>query len=122
MAGLYVSRLERDMRMDIERSRYSEMELEGIRCILQRTVDARGKAARIAAAVLVAFDTFYVWAEFFANPNHVMGAFAFSMTVLVVLEVLIWWFVWFIQIGLLKRDFNRAVERGYPQLFTCRLR
>lgn len=36
MAGLYVSRLERDMRMDIERSRYSEMELEGIRCILQR--------------------------------------------------------------------------------------
>lgn len=122
MAGLYVSRLERDMRMDIERSRYSEMELEGIRCILQRTVDARGKAARIAAAVLVAFDAFYVWAEFFTNPNHVMGAFAFSMTVLVVLEVLIWWFVWFIQIGLLKRDFNRAVERGYPQLPHCRLK
>ena len=122
MAGLYVSRLERDMRMDIERSRYSEMELEGIRCILQRTVDARGKAARIAAAVLVAFDVFYVWAEFFANPNHVMGAFVFSMTVLVVLEVLIWWFVWFIQIGLLKRDFNRAVEHGYPQLPHCRLR
>lgn len=122
MTRLYVSRLERDMRMDIERSRYSEKELEGMRCILQRTVDARGKAARIAAAVLVVFDAFYVWVEFFANANHVMGAFVFSMTVLVVLEVLIWWFVWFIQIGLLKRDFNRAVERGYPQLPHCRLR
>ena len=64
MTRLYVSRLERDMRMDIERSRYSEKELEGMRCILQRTVDARGKAARIAAAVLVVFDAFYVWAEF----------------------------------------------------------
>lgn len=121
MAGLHVSRLERDVRLDIENSRYTEMELEGICCGLQRTVDARGKAARIAAAVLVAFDAFYVWAEFFANPNHVMGAFAFYMTVLVVLEVLIWWFVWLIQIGLLKRDFNRAVERGYPQLPHCRL-
>lgn len=122
MACLYVSRLERNVRLDIENSRYTEMELEGIRCGLQRTVDARGKAAWIAAAVLVAFDAFYVWAEFFANPNHVMGAFVFSMSLLVVVEVLVWWFVWLIQIGLLKRDFNRAVERGYPQLPHCRLK
>lgn len=44
------------------------------------------------------------------------------MTVLAVLEVLVRWFVWLIQIGLLKRDFNLAVERGYPQLSHCRLR
>lgn len=122
MARLYISRLERDVRADIENSRYTEMEIEGIRCDLQRTVDARGKAARIAAAVLVVIDVLFAAADLFANPNHSADVFMFSMSVLLVVEVLVWLFVWLIQIGLLKRDFNRAVERGYPQLTGCRLR
>ncbi|MDO4437738.1 MAG: hypothetical protein Q4B77_07325 [Coriobacteriaceae bacterium] len=36
------------------------------------------------------------------------------LTKMVVAEVFVWWFVWWIQIGLLKRDFNRAVEYGHP--------
>lgn len=77
MACLFVSRIECDVHMGTENSRYTEMELEGIHCDLQRTVDTRGKAARIVATVLVAFDAFCVRGEFFASPDHVMGASCF---------------------------------------------
>lgn len=122
MARLYVSKLDTDIREQIEGARYTEMELEGIRCILQRTIDARKKAAYGVIVMFVAMDLFALWAEVFANPNPSAGAFAFSMGVLVVIEALIWWFVWELQIGILKRDFNRAADQGYPQLPHCRLR
>lgn len=122
MARLYVSRLDNDMREKIESGAYTEAEIEGIRGILQRTIDARMKAARGVIALFVAIDAFAAWAEFFANPNPSLDVFAISLGSLVVIEVLIWWFVWNLQIGILKRGFNRAVERGYPQLMHCRLR
>lgn len=122
MSRLYVSKLDGDMRERIETARYTEMELESIRGILQRTIDARMKAARGVIILFVAMDAFAVWAEVFANPNPSAEAFAVSMGALIAAEVFTWWFVWNLQIGILKRGFNRAVERGYPQLPHCRLR
>lgn len=122
MSRLYVSKLDKDMRERIETARYTEMELEGIRGILQRTIDARMKAARGVIILFVVMDAFAAWAEVFANPNPSAEAFAVSMGALIAIEVLTWWFVWNLQIGILKRSFNRAVERGYPQLPHCRLR
>lgn len=122
MTRLYVSRLDNDMREKIESGAYTEAELEGICGILQRTIDARMKAARGVIALFVAIDAFATWAEFFANPNPAPDVFAISLGCLVVFEVLIWWLVWNLQIGILKRGFNRAAERGYPQLVRCRLR
>lgn len=122
MSRLYVSKLDKDMRERIETARYTEMELEGIRGILQRTIDARMKAARGVIILFVVMDAFAAWAEVFANPNPSAEAFAVSMGALIAIEVLTWWLVWNLQIGILKRSFNRAVVRGYPQLPHCRLR
>lgn len=122
MSRLYVSKLDGDMRERIETARYTEMELESIRGILQRTIDARMKAARGVIILFVTMDAFAAWAEVFANPNPSAEAFAVSMGALIAIEVFTWWFVWNLQIGILKRGFNRAVECGYPQLPHCRLR
>lgn len=122
MARLYVSKLDKDMRERIETARYTEMELEGIRGILQRTIDARKKAAYGVIVMFIAMNVFALWAEMFANPNPSAEAFVVSMGALIVIEVFIWWFVWELQIGILKRGFNRAADQGYPQLPHCRLR
>lgn len=79
MSRLYVSKLDKDMRERIETARYTEMELEGIRGILQRTIDARMKAARGVIILFVVMDAFAAWAEVFANPNPSAEAFAVSM-------------------------------------------
>lgn len=122
MSRLYVSKLDKDMRERIEGARYTEMELEGIRGILQRTIDARMKAARGVVVMFVVMDVFALWAEIFADPNPSAEGFVVSMGALIVIEVFTWWFVWELQIGILKRGFNRAADRGYPQLPHCRLR
>lgn len=122
MARLYVSKLGKDMRERIEAAAYTDMELEGIRGILQRTIDARKKAAYGVIAIFVVMDGFALWTEIFVRPNPSVGVAAISLGALTLTEVFIWWFVWELQIGILRRGFNRAADRGYPQLPHCRLR
>lgn len=122
MARLYVSKLDKDMRERIETARYTELELEGIRGILQRTIDARKKAAYGVIVMFVVMDLFALWTEIFVRTNPSVEVAVISLGALVVIEVFIWWFVWELQIGILKRGFNRAADRGYPQLPHCRLR
>lgn len=122
MARLYVSKLDKKMRERIETAHYTEMELEGIRGILQRTIDARKKAAYGVIALFIVMDAFALLAEIFANPNPSAEGFMISMGALIAIEVFTWWFVWELQIGILRRGFNRAADRGYPQLMHCRLR
>lgn len=98
------------------------MELEGIRGILQRTIDARMKAARGVIAMFFVMDLFVLWTEVFVRTNPSVETAVISLGALVAMEVFIWWFVWELQIGILKRGFNRAADQGYPQLPHCRLR
>lgn len=122
MARLYVSKLDKDMRERIESARYTELELEGIRGILQRTIDARKKAAYGVIVMFVVMNLFALWTEVFVRTNPSVEAAVISLGALVAMEVFIWWFVWELQIGILKRGFNRAADQGYPQLPHCRLR
>ena len=122
MSRLYVSKLDKDMRERIETARYTELELEGIRGILQRTIDARKKAAYGVIAMFVVMNLFALWTEVFVRTNPSVEAAVISLGALVAMEVFIWWFVWELQIGILKRGFNRAADQGYPQLPHCRLR
>lgn len=122
MARLYVSKLDKDMREQIEGACYTEMELEGIRGILQHTIDARMKAARGVIAMFVVMDLFVLWTEVFVRTNPSVETAVISLGALVAMEVFIWWFVWELQIGIPKRGFNRAADQGYPQLPHCRLR
>lgn len=122
MARLYVSKIDKDMRERIESARYTELELEGIRGILQRTIDARKKAAYGVIVMFVVMNLFALWTEVFVRTNPSVETAVISLGALVAMEVFIWWFVWELQIGILKRGFNRAADQGYPQLPHCRLR
>lgn len=65
-------------------------------------------------ALFIVMDACALWAEIFANPNSSAEGFMISMGALIAIEVFTWWFVWELQIGILRR--------GYPQLMHCRLR
>lgn len=119
---LYISKLDKDMRERIETARYTEMGLEGIRGIRQRAIDVQKNAAYGVVALFVVIDAFALWAEIFTNPNPSAEGFMISIGALIAIEVFTWWFVWELQIGILRRGFNRAADRGYPQLMHCRLR
>lgn len=119
---LYISKLDKDMRERIETARYTEMGLEGIRGIRQRAIDVQKNAAYGVVALFVVIDAFALWAEIFTNPNPSAEGFMISIGALIAIEVFTWWFVWELQIGILRRGFNRTADRGYPQLMHCRLR
>lgn len=51
-----------------------EMEPEGIRGILRRTIDARKKAAYGVIALFVVMDAFALWAEILDRPSPRRGS------------------------------------------------
>lgn len=109
--SLYKATLDDDIRRGLESSAYSEMEIEGLRCQLRRQIEERSRATSGVLALFAAFDAMLVMTKS-------------SVPVLIVMlavEGLALYVAWYLQAGCLKRQFNKALRRGYPGFDHLRL-
>lgn len=101
--SLYKATLDGEIRRGLESSTYSEMEIEGVRCKLRRQIEERTRATSGVLALFVAFDAMLVMTRS-------------SVPVLIsmlAVEGLALYAAWYLQAGCLKRQFNKALRRGY---------
>lgn len=122
MMRLRVSRLDREMRFGIRSARYDEGEIERIRGVFQRTIDNRKRAARRVLGLFAAIDALMMVLTLFAGPGLPTGVALICLGFILLFELVAWIVVWVLQVSILRWDFNRVVECGYPQLVNCRLR
>ena len=100
--SLYKATLDDEIRRGLESSAYSEMEIEGVRCKL---------ATGGVLAIFAAFDAMLVMTK---SSVPVLIA-------MLVVEGLALYAAWYLQAGCLKRQFNKALRRGYPGFDHLRL-
>ena len=112
MIGWCIARMDESVRRGIIEGRYSEMELEGIRCGLQRQVEERTKASGAILGLFVAFDVMLVMSK--TSP--------FVFAAMLIVEGLALYVAWYLQAGRLKSQYNAALRRGYPGLERLRIR
>ena len=96
--SLYKATLDDGIRRGLESSAYSEMEIEGVRCKLRRQIEERTRATSGVLALFAAFDAMLVMTK---SSVPVLIA-------MLVVEGLA------LYAGCLKRQFNKALRRGYP--------
>lgn len=77
------------------------MEIEGVRCKLRRQIEERTSGV---LALFAAFDAMLVMTK---SSVPVLIA-------MLVVEGLALYAAWYLQAGCLKRQFNKALRRGYP--------
>lgn len=99
--SLYKATLDDEIRRGLESSAYSEMEIEGVRCKLRRQIEERTRAT---GSVLALFDAMLVMTKSSVPV----------LIVMLVVEGLALYAAWYLQAGCLKRQFNKALRRGYP--------
>lgn len=102
--SLYKATLDDKIRRGLESSAYSEMEIEGVRCKLRRQIEERTRATGGVLAIFAAFDAMLVMTK-----SSVLVLIA-----MLVVEGLALYAAWYLQAGCLKRQFNKALRRGYP--------
>lgn len=96
----------------MESSAYSEMEIEGVRCKLRRQIEERTRATSGVLALFAAFDAMLVMTR---SSVPVLIA-------MLAVEGLALYAAWYLQAGCLKRQFNKALRRGYPGFDHLKLR
>ena len=99
--SLYKATLDDEIRRGLESSAYSEMEIEGVRCKLRRQIEERTRATSGVLALFAAFDAM--------TRSSVPVLIA-----MLVVEGLALYAAWYLQAGCLKRQFKKALRRGYP--------
>lgn len=92
-------------------ARYTEMELEGIRCQLRRQVEERTKATAGVLALFAAFDAMLLMTK--TAP--------FVLAAMLVVEGVALYAAWYLQAGRLKSQYDAALRRGYPRLERMRM-
>lgn len=102
--SLYKATLDDEIRRGLESSAYSEMEIEGVRCKLRRQIEERTRVTSGVLALFTAFDAMLVMTR---SSVPVLIA-------MLVVEGLALYAAWYLQAGCLKRQFNKALRRGYP--------
>ncbi len=109
--SLYKATLDDDIRRGLESSAYSEMEVEGLHCQFRRQIEERSKATSGVLALFAAFDAMLVMTK---SSVPVLIA-------MLAVEGLALYVAWYLQAGCLKRQFNKALRRGYPGSDRLRL-
>ncbi len=109
--SLYKATLDDEIRRGLESSAYSEMEIEGVRCKLRRQIEERTRATSGVLALSAAFDAMLVMTK--SSVPVLMAMLA--------VEGLALYVAWHLQAGCLKRQFNKALLRGYPGFDHLRL-
>ena len=104
MIRFCIAHMDESVRQGIVAARYTEMELEGIRCQLRRQVEERTRATAGVLAFFAAFDAMLVMTR---SSVPVLIA-------MLAVEGLALYAAWYLQAGCLKRQFNKALRRGYP--------
>lgn len=112
MIGFCIARMDEGVRRGIIAARYSEMELEGVRCRLQRQVEERTRAMSGVLAVFAAFDGMLI----------MTGSSPFVLAGMLAVEGIALYVAWYLQAGRLKSQYNAALRRGYPGLERLRIR
>lgn len=99
-----IAHMDESVRQGIVAARYTEMELEGIRCQLRRQVEERTKATAGVLALFAAFDAMLLMTK---TASFVLAA-------MLVVEGVALYAAWYLQAGRLKSQYNAALRRGYP--------
>ena len=107
-----IAHMDESVRQGIVAARYTEMELEGIRCQLRRQVEERTKATAGVLAVFAAFDGMLV----------MTGSSPFVLAGMLAVEGIALYVAWYLQAGRLKSQYNAALRRGYPGFDRLRIR
>lgn len=111
MIGFCIAHMDEGVRRGIAAGRYSEMELEGIRCQLRRQVEERTRATGGVLALFAAFD-----AMLFMTKTV-----PFVLAAMLVVEGIALYVAWYLQAGRLKSQYNAALRCGYPGLGRMRM-
>lgn len=109
--SLYAAEFDDDIRKGLESSTYSEMEIEGVRCKLRRQIDERSRATGGVLVLFAAFDAMFVMTK----------SSAFVLIAMLLVEGLALCVAWYLQVGRLKWQYNKALRRGYPGCEHLRL-
>ncbi len=111
MIRFCIAHMDESVRQSIVAARYTEMELEGIRCQLRRQVEERTRATAGVLAFFAAFDAMLLMTR--TAP--------FVLAVMLVVEGVALYAAWYLQAGRLKSQYNAALRRGYPSLERMRM-
>lgn len=114
MIRFCIAHMDESVRQGIVAARYTEMELEGIRCQLRRQVEERTKATTGVLALFAAFDAFDAMLLMTKTAPFVLAA-------MLVVEGVALYAAWYLQAGRLKSQYNAALRRGYPRLERMRM-
>ena len=110
MIRFCIAHMDESVRQGIVAARYTEMELEGIRCQLRRQVEERTKATAGVLALFAAFDAMLLMTK--TAP--------FVLAAMLVVEGALY-AAWYLQAGRLQSQYNAALRRGYPRLERMRM-
>ena len=111
MIRFCIAHMDESVRQGIVAARYTEMELEGIRCQLRRQVEERTRATAGVLAFFAAFDAMLLMTK--TAP--------FVLAAMLVVEGVALYAAWYLQAGRLKSQYNAALRRGYPRLERMRM-
>lgn len=107
MIRFCIAHMDESVRQGIVAARYTEMELEGIRCQLRRQVEGRTKATAGVLALFAAFDAMLLMTK--------------TAPLVLVVEGVALYAAWYLQAGRLKSQYNAALRRGCPRLERMRM-
>ena len=113
MSMIYILTLNNEVKKNIKNHRYSLEEMEGIKASISETVNTKKKGLPLLFTVIVAIISIVSILGFIKGGiNKVMIYFILMMIVIVVASM---GFAWFVCVGSLKSQYNRAVKKGYPE-------
>lgn len=114
MARLPINWLSKRERSQLEGRWYSVDELTALHAALERGQRRRIRAFLIAACLVFAISVVLV--AMTGSLTGLTPAFVFAAAAVLVLDVLCLVAVWVLGIALYAWQFNRAIDRGYPEL------
>ena len=116
MARLSIFVLDSRVRQNILDGKYKVQELRRIKEKLTSEIDKRRKLFRRATALVMAIAVFMLRLTYklLDTTNGVPGVFWFTCAAMAAVICLVLALSWFVNIGLIQRQFDSAVRKSYP--------
>ena len=116
MARIFVMTLGKEMERSILRHEYSFEQMTQMRDMLQKQLDNKRRAMR--RVTFFSLFTAAVLAAMTALQAGMTPAVAVSFVVMLFFILVALAFAWFACVSHWKRQYNKAVEKGYPQFLS----
>lgn len=119
MSAIYISKLNNEVEKNIRHSKYSLEEIEHIKANISEIINMGKK--RFALVLTILGVCAFTVSILGISKGGINEAWIVSTLGIIPIMAIIVGFIWFIGIGNLKNNYNRAVRKGYPE-YVDRLR